>query len=688
MSQTALADLQAPLAPQKPHTQTTHNETRTDPYFWLREEDNPEVINYLKAENRYTEAYMADTVALQQSLYKELVSYLIETDRSVPRFEKGYYYYSRTEKGQNYRIYCRRKGSMEAPEEVLLDLNAEAEGKEYLNLGVFEISPDQRYLAYSLDTSGAEAYTLQIKDLHSGELLKDRIENTYYSAEWAADSQTLFYNVIDEANRPHKLLRHRLGGDPANDALVYHEPDQRFNVGVYKTSSEKYLILNLESNTTHENHYIPADQPEAAPVLIQQRIQNLEYHVEHHGREFVIHTNDGATNFKAVRAPISSPDRSHWQDWVPERTDAKLDAVDVFATYATLMYRTDARTQVFSKHLLNGQQAEIAFPDKVAAIYGYGSQDFANDTLRVAYGSLVTPWSVFDVHLPSQTLSLKKQDQIPGYDPSEFVMQREYATASDGTRVPITLVHHKSLKLTGNNPTYLYSYGSYGISTDPDFNANAIALLKRGFVYALAHIRGGQEMGRAWYEDGKLLNKRNTFTDFIACAEHLIQRGYTAPDQLAIEGGSAGGLLMGAVSNLRPDLFQSVVADVPFVDALNTMLDASLPLTVTEYEEWGNPNEKVYYDYIKSYSPYDNVKAQDYPNMLFIAGLHDPRVKYWEPAKMVARLRQTKTDNNMLLLKTHMSAGHSGASGRYEALQEEAFKYAFFLKTLGLINHL
>jgi len=681
---TVLAALQPPLAERQPKEITIHGDTRQDPYFWLREEKNPKVLDYLKAENAYTEAYLADTTPLQESLYQELVSYLIETDSSVPRKKGEYYYYSRSEKGLNYRIYCRKKGSLTAPEQVLLDLNQVAAGHEYTSLGVFELSPDQRYLAYSVDTTGAEAYTLFIKDLVSGELLSERIEQTYYNLAWAADSRTLLYNVIDESNRPYKLMRHRLGTDPASDTLVYHEPDERFNVGVYKTASEKYLILNLESNTTHENHYIPADQPETDPKLIQARIQDLEYHVEHHGQDFIIHTNDGATNFKAVRTPIATPGKSHWQTLVPERPDAKLGEIAVFDTYMAMLYRTDARTQVRTRHLLNGLEREVSFPEQVASIYTYGEQDFQSNTLRVAYSSLVTPWSIFDVDLAQQGLELKKQDKIAGYDPADYVMKREYATAPDGTRVPMTLVHHKDLKLNGLNPTYLYSYGSYGISTDPDFHANAIALLKRGFVYALAHIRGGQEMGRKWYEDGKLLNKRNTFTDFIACAEALVQRGYTQPQQLAIEGGSAGGLLMGAVSNMRPDLFQSVIADVPFVDALNTMLDASLPLTVTEYEEWGNPNHKVYYDYIKSYSPYDNITAQNYPNMLVLAGLNDPRVKYWEPAKLTAKLRSLKTDHNILLLKTHMSAGHSGSSGRYDALKESAFKYAFLLKTLGL----
>ncbi len=676
--------LQPPVAETIPKEITVHGDTRIDPYFWLREEENPKVIDYLKAENAYTEGYMSPTQPLQDKLYKELVSYLVETDQSVPRKKGDYYYYSRTVKGQNYRIYCRRKGSMTAPEQVLLDLNQLAEGKEYLNLGIYEVSPDQRYLAYSIDDTGAESYTLRVKDLETGELLADQIDGAYYSVEWAADSQNLFYNVIDAANRPYKLFRHTLGTDAKDDALVYHESDERFNLGVYKTSSEKYLMIHLESNTTSELHYIPADQPKAQPVLIQPKVQDLEYIAEHHGDFFIIHTNDHATNFKVVKTPIASPDKSHWKDLVPEPKNGKLETLRVFDNYLTVGIRTDAKMLMQAQNLLNGKRWQVSFPEEVASIWAADEQDYEGNVLRVAYASLVTPWSVFDYHLETDTLELKKQDQIQGYDPSEYVTERHYASSADGTKVPLTLVYQRGLERNGNNPTYLYSYGSYGISTDPDFNASVIALLKRGFVYAIAHIRGGEEMGREWYDNGKLLNKRHTFEDFIACGEELVKAGFTSPDKLVIEGGSAGGLLMGAVSNARPDLFKSVIADVPFVDALNTMLDPTLPLTVIEYEEWGNPNIKAYYDYIKTYSPYDNVKAQDYPNMLVLAGLNDPRVKYWEPAKLVAKLRTVKTDNNVLLLKTHMNAGHSGSSGRYESLKETAFKYAFFLKTLGL----
>ena len=676
---------QAPVAEKIPHETTIHGETRVDPYFWLREDQNPKVIAHLNAENTFTESYMQSTTELQGALYEELVTYLVEDDQSVPRLKSGYWYYTRTEKGKNYAIYCRRKGSLDAPEQILLDLNVLAEGRDYLNVGVFDVSPDQNTLAYSLDYDGSEEYTVFFKDLNTDEVQAQTLTGTYYDFEWSADSQQVFYTTIDEAHRPYKLYRHVLGSDQLSDVEVFHEPDERFNVGIYKTSSEDYLIINLHSNTTTENHYISAHEPEAAPTLIQERIQHHQYSVEHHGEDFIIHTNHEATDFRVMRAPIITPDRDHWQELIPVKKDAKLESVQVFARHLALLYRTDARMQLMSYDLQSQSLKEVKFPDSVASVWPGAVMDFDTSVLRVSYASLVTPWSVFEVDLSTHELTLKKQHQITGYDPAEYTMKREYATAQDGTKVPLTLVYKNDFVQDGSRPAFLYSYGSYGISTDPDFDSTVIALLKRGFVYAVGHIRGGQEMGRQWYDNGKLLNKKNTFGDFIACAEHLVAQKYTTPQQLVIEGGSSGGLLMGAVTNMRPDLFCSVIADVPFVDCVNTMLDASLPLTVTEYEEWGNPNEKPYYDYIKSYSPYDNVSAQAYPHMLVLGGLHDPRVKYWEPAKLVAKLRTQTTSDRPILLKTNMSAGHSGASGRYDALKEQAFKYAFMLKSMNLI---
>lgn len=683
--QTVFSLSQAPVAEKIPHETVIHGETLNDPYFWLRDAKNPKVIGYLNAENDFTASYMASTENLQEDLYQELVTYLVEDDQSVPRFKDGYWYYTRTEKGKNYTIYCRREGSLDAPEQILLDLNVLAEGRDYLNVGVFEVSPDQKILAYSLDYDGSETYTVFFKDLDTGNIQEQTLTHTYYDFEWSADSQHVFYTTIDEAHRPYKLFRHALGTDQLSDVQVYHEPDERFNVGIYKTSSEDYLILNLHSNTTTENHYLSAHEPTAELTLVQERIPHHQYSVEHHGEDFIIHTNWEAPDFRVMRAPVITPDKDHWKELIPVKKDAKLESVQVFARHLALLYRTDARMQLMSYSLHDKNLKEVAFPDAVASVWPGSVMDFHTSVLRVSYASLVTPWSVFEVDLDTHALTLKKQNPITDYDPSDYTMKREYATAPDGTQVPLTLVYKNDFVQDGSRPAFLYSYGSYGISTDPDFDATVIALLKRGFVYAVAHIRGGQEMGRQWYDNGKLLNKKNTFTDFIACAEHLVNEKYTAPERLVIEGGSAGGLLMGAVTNLRPDLFCSVIADVPFVDCINTMLDASLPLTVTEYEEWGNPNEKPYYDYIKSYAPYENVSAQAYPNMLILGGLHDPRVGYWEPTKWAAKLRTATTSERPILLKTNMSAGHSGASGRYDALKEQAFKYAFMLKSMSLI---
>ncbi|PIQ29048.1 oligopeptidase B [bacterium (Candidatus Blackallbacteria) CG17_big_fil_post_rev_8_21_14_2_50_48_46] len=678
----AAAPPQAPVHPQKLEK---HGDVRVDNYYWLRNyPQDPAVLKYLQAENAYTDAMMADTEALQDKLYLEMVGHMVEKDRSVPHQKGDYFYYSRIDPGQNYQVYCRRKGSMQGPEEVLLDLNLEATDQDFMDLGIYEVSPDQRYLAYSLDTTGAESFTLHIKDLQTGQVLSEQIPQTYYAVEWAADSKTLFYNVIDSANRPYRLYRHTVGSEPNKDLLVFEEPDERYNVEIKKTASGKYLILQIESLTTTECLYLPADQPTAAPVMIQARREGIEYHVQDSGSRFLIHTNDGALNFTLKQAPIQSPDASHWQSLVVERPDAKLEHLKVFDQWLAMIYRTDARQEVRVQHLITGKTATVDFPEQNFSVWPSTDQDFAKNILRVSYSSMLTPKSVFDVHLENQSLELRKQTSVPGYEPTRYVTERIYATAPDGVKVPVSLIYKRGLKKQGKNPALLYSYGAYGSSTDTDFDSDRISLLERGFVFALAHIRGGEDMGRKWYLEGKLQKKRNTFSDFVASAEALIQGGFTSPQQLVIEGGSAGGLLMGAVTNLRPDLFKGVIADVPFVDALTTMLDPGLPLTVIEYDEWGNPNKKPDYDYIKSYSPYDNLAAKAYPNMLVLAGLNDPRVKYWEPAKYVAKMRALKTDQNLLMLQTHMSAGHGGASGRYDFLKEVAFKYAFFCKVLGI----
>lgn len=679
-------DVAPPVAKVIPKAGTVHGEVRVDDYYWLRERDNPEVIQYLEAENAYTEAVMKPTAALQEKLYQEMLGRIKETDLSVPERIEDYYYYSRTEEGKQYRIHCRKRGSLEADEQVLLDENRLAEGKVYFRLGVFEVSPNHQLLAYSVDSTGAETYRIYVKNLDTGELLSDEIPNTYYSVEWGNDNRTLFYTTLDEAKRPYKLFRHTLGSDPAADELVHLEEDDAYFLSISKTRSQKYMILRLASNTTTENWFLDADRPEGDFRLIHPRQHKMEYEVEHHGNRFFILTNENAINFKLMEAPVSNPAKKNWREVIAHRDSVLLDDVDAFRNHLVISERAKGLRQLRVIDMTTGEHHHIDFPEPVYTVWLSRNPDFNTELVRFNYTSLVTPRSVYDYNMRSRQRELKKQYEVLGdYDPSLYASERIFAEAPDGTEVPISLVYKRALfNKDGGNPLWLYGYGSYGATIDPRFNSNRLSLLDRGFVFAIAHVRGGGALGRPWYEDGKLLNKRNTFTDFIACAEHLIAENYTSKDRLVISGGSAGGLLMGAVTNMRPDLFEAVVAKVPFVDVVNTMLDASIPLTVIEYEEWGNPHEKAYYDYIKSYSPYDNVTTQDYPDMLITAGLNDPRVQYWEPAKWTAKLRAMKTDDNLLLLKTNMGAGHSGASGRYEYLREIAFEYAFVLHVLGM----
>ncbi len=681
--------VQPPVAKKASHETTLHGEVRVDPYFWLRDRENPEVLEYLKAENGYIDQVLGHTRELQERLYSEMRGRIKETDESVPEKRGDYFYYQRTEEGKQYPIFLRRKGSLDAPEEVLLDQNALAEGEAYCRIGAFKVSPDHRLLAYSVDTSGAEAYTLFVKNLETGELLPDKVPNTYYGVEWANDNTTVFYNVLDEARRPFKLFRHTIGNaDSSQDTLVYHEPDDAFFLWISKTRSKAFLLMTLQSNTTTEVRYVPADEPEADFATIHPRQHEMEYSVDHHGDRFLIVTNDDAKNFKLVEAPVAAPSKENWRDLIPHRPDVLIDDMDAFAGHLAI-YERESGLQRIRITSPNGEDARyVEFPEQVYTYRAGPNEEFDKAVLRFTYTSLVTPNSVVDYHMDTATWELKKQDEIPsGYDPSLYKSERIMATAPDGVKVPMSLVYPKDMVRDGRNPTLLYGYGSYGYSMDPSFNSNRLSLLERGFIFAIAHIRGGSELGREWYEQGKLLRKKNTFTDFIACAEHLISERYTSPDRLAINGRSAGGLLMGAVTNARPDLFAAVIAGVPFVDVINTMTDPTLPLTVIEWEEWGDPlHDKTYYDYMRSYSPYDNVEPKDYPNMLFTAGLNDPRVSYWEPAKMTAKLRETKTDSNMLLLKTDTESGHGGPSGRYDYLKEIAFEYAFLLEVLGVRN--
>jgi len=675
--------LQPPVAKTVPREDTAHGDRRVDNYFWLRDRDDPDTLKYLEAENRYTTAMMQHTAPLQATLYSEMLGRIKQTDLSVPTPRDHYFYYSRTVEGQEYAIHCRKKGSLEAAEEILLDENALAAGKKYFRIGNYSVSPNHRLLAYSDDYDGDENYTIRVKDLETGELLADEIPNTYYSLEWGNDNATFFYCVLDAAKRPHKIFRHALGVQ--EDPLIYHEPDERFTVELGKTSSRAFILISIGSSLTSEVRYVSADHPAAEFQTVLPRVQEIEYDLTHHGDSFFIRTNDAAKTFRVVEAPVRDPSKANWKEVIPKRDDATIENLTAFKDYLVVEERDRGLTRIQIRPFA-GEPYYIDFPEPVYTAFAGGNAQFDTKILRFHYTSLVTPYSVFDYDMQTRRRELKKQQEVlGGYDPSQYQSERIHAIASDGEKIPISLVHKKGLAKDGSAPLLLYGYGSYGISIDATFASDRLSLLDRGFVYAIAHIRGGGDLGKPWHEEGRLLKKKNTFTDFIACAEHLVANNYTSPAHLAMMGGSAGGLLMGAISNLRPDLFKAVVALVPFVDALNTMLDATLPLTVGEYEEWGNPNEKPYYDYIKSYAPYENVEAQPYPTMLVTAGLNDPRVSYWEPAKWVAKLRAMKLDPHILLLKTEMGSGHFGASGRYEHLKETAFNYAFILDALEIV---
>ncbi len=674
-----------PIAAKHPQELVTHRDKRIDHYYWLRQQDNPEVIDYLKAENDYTKEMMQHTEALQKSLYDEMLSRIKETDLSVPYRLQDYYYYSRTVEGKEYEIFCRKYQSLDAQEEIILDENELAAGKEFFSLGAIAVSPNQQILAYSTDTTGAELYTLFFLDLATRKLYSETIPNTYYSLAWGNDNQTVFYTKIDDTNRPYQLWRHILGSDPSDDVLVYQEDDEAYYLSIDKTRSRAYLLLELDSKVTSEVHYLDANNPSGEFKLFQPRKTGIEYSIEHHSNRFYIVTNEEAINFKLMETAVNSPDKSNWKTVIPHREEVMLEGIDSFADYLVIYEREGGLPTGKIKTLATGEIRKLTFPEPTYSFSGGNNPEFNTTKFRFGYSSMITPSSVFDYDLETGERELKKETEVlGGYDRTLYASERLTATASDGTEVSISLVYKKGINKDSSNPLWLNGYGSYGYPYPVTFSSLRLSLLDRGFVVAIAHIRGGEEMGRKWYEDGKFLYKKNTFTDFIACAEHLIAEKWTNRDRLVISGGSAGGLLMGAVMNLRPDLFKVVVAEVPFVDVLTSILDTSLPLTVLEWEEWGNPNQKEYYDYIKSYSPYDNVTAKDYPALLITAGLNDSRVKYWEPAKWTAKLRELKTDNNLLLLKTNMSAGHGGASGRYESLKEIAFEYAFVLDQLKI----
>ncbi len=677
----------APPQPQKKtHTTEIHDITLSDDYFWLREKTNPDVIKHLEAENAYTKKLLAHTEDFQETLYQEMLGRIQETDMSVPERIDDYFYYSRSEEGKQYSINCRKKLSLEKEEEIILDKNVLAEGHSYFSTGVLRVSPNHQFLAYSTDIDGSETYTLFIKDLSTGNLLADRLENVG-SVAWAADNQTLFYTILDETKRPYKVMRHKLGATANHDEEVFHETDGSFYVAVRKTRSRKYVVIHTASKITTEIHVLEAENPNQDFQVIQPRQPGLEYDIEHHDQRFFILTNHDAVNFRLMETPVDSPAIENWQEIIAHDPSVKLDDILAFVHHLAVFERQAGLQQIRVIDLNTQTHHYIDFSEPVYSLWPASNTEFRTSQLRFHYSSLITPESIYDYDLKTKQKELKKQIEVLGeYDPSNYASERLMATSHDGAKIPISLVYKKGLIKNSNNPVFLYGYGSYGITMDPAFRSTRLSLIDRGFIYAIAHIRGGEELGRTWYESGKLLNKTNTFHDFIACAKHLIAQNYTAEKHIAISGGSAGGLLMGAVLNMNPELFKACIANVPFVDVLNTMLDETLPLTITEYDEWGNPNEKIYFDYIASYSPYDNIQPQNYPKMLVTAGLHDPRVSYWEPAKWVAKLRDTKTDDNSIMLKTNMGSGHSGVSGRYDFLKELATEYAFILDTFHLMK--
>jgi oligopeptidase B len=675
-----------PAAKKNPKRTTIHNETLVDDYFWLREKTNPEVVSYLESENAYTVAVMKPTEELQTKLYNEILSRIKETDTFVPYRNGQYFYNSRTEKGKQYPIYVRQHGNLSAKEEIVLDQNELAKGQKFNSIGTFSPSDDGKLLAYSMDTTGFREYILYIKDMRTGELLPDKIGKVT-SAFWANDNKTLLYTTEDHAKRSYRLYRHTLGQEKEKDALVYEEKDELFRVSASRTRSKAFILIGSSSFTSSEYRYIPADRPEEAPKVLWAREANHEYYPTHHGDYFYIRTNDKGRTFRLVSAPVSSPQKENWKEVLPYRKNVMLESINFFKEHMVVNERENGLPKMRITDLKSGETHYLEFPEPVYTAFTGVNVEFDTSVFRFNYQSLVTPNSVFDYDMRTRKRTLLKQTEVlGGYDSSKYQSERIYAVAKDGTRVPISLLYRKDLKKDGKRPMLLTGYGSYGAPSNPTFSSNRLSLVDRGLIYAIAHIRGGGDLGKEWHDQGKMMNKKNTFTDFIAVAEHLIAEKYTSSDRLAITGGSAGGLLMGAVVNMRPDLFKAVVSNVPFVDVINSMLDESLPLTVGEFQEWGNPKEKAAYDYIKSYSPYDNLAARKYPAMLINTSLNDSQVMYWEPAKYVARLRTLKTDSNVLLLKTNMGAGHGGSSGRYDALKEIAFDYAFILTQLGIAN--
>jgi oligopeptidase B len=678
--------IQPPKAEIIPKALTIHGDTRIDNYYWLNERDNPKVLQYLKAENAYTEAVMKPTEALQEKLYNEIVGRIKQTDLSVPYRSEGYYYYTRFEEGKDYPVYCRKKGSPDAPEEILLNVNEMAQGHGYYAVVGLSVSTNNNLISYGVDTVSRRKYTLHFKNLTTGELLPDEIVNTTGGAAWANDNKTVFYTQIDDTTlRPQKIFRHFLGTPADSDKLIFHEADETFDTYAFKTKSKKYIFIASTSTLSTEYRYLDADKPEGEFAVFEPRQKDLEYEVDHYGDKFYVRTNLDAKNFRLMTTPLGKTAKENWRELIPYRADVLLEGFELFKNDLVLGERKNGLVRIRIIPWDKSPEHYVDFGEETYAVYPMMNTEFDTDWLRYGYSSLTTPSSTYDYNMKTREKKLLKREEVlGGFDSANYHAERLYATARDGVTVPVSLVYRKGFVKDGRAPCLIYGYGSYGYSTDADFSSARLSLLDRGFVYAIAHIRGGQEMGRSWYEDGKLLKKKNTFTDFIDCAQYLVAQKYTNSGVLFANGASAGGLLMGAVFNMAPELFKGVVAGVPFVDVVTTMLDKSIPLTTGEFDEWGNPEVKESYDYMLSYSPYDNVEAKNYPALLVTTGLQDSQVQYFEPAKWVAKLRAMKTGKNPLLLWTNMEGGHGGVSGRFRRMKEVALEYAFILNLAGI----
>jgi len=676
--------IKAPVAKKIKKELTIHNDTRIDYYFWLNDRENKDVIAYLEAENEYTKAVLKHTETFQDKIYNEMVSRIKQNDQSVPYLSNGYYYYTRYQEGKEYPVYCRKKGSLEEIEEIMLNVNEMADGYSYYRVGGWDVSMDNKLLAYTVDTLSRRKYTIHIKNLETGEIYKNQIKNTSGGVTWANDNKTIFYVTKDESLRPCKIFSHKMDSG-TKDRLIFHEEDATYSTGIYKSKSQKYLLIMSRSTLSTEYQTLEADSPDGEFKIFHPREKDLLYSVEHLDDKFYIRTNYKAQNFRLMAAPVNNTEKENWSEVIPHRADVLLKGIEVFNYHLVIGEKIKGLDQLRIINPGTNEDYYVPFEEQTYSINFSRNYEMDSDLFRFEYSSLTTPNSVFDINMFSQEKILLKQDEVLGdFSPENYTSERLYAIAPDGVQVPFSIVYRKGLEKNGNNPLWIQGYGSYGYSSDPYFSSVRLSLMDRGFIVAIAHVRGGQELGRQWYDDGKLLNKKNTFTDFIACTEQLISLNYTSQELCFAWGGSAGGLLMGAVMNIQPDLFKGMIAAVPFVDVITTMLDESIPLTTGEFDEWGNPNEKVFYDYMLSYSPYDNVEAKDYPALLVTTGLHDSQVQYWEPAKWVAKLRDVKTDQNQLLLLTQMDFGHGGASGRFERYKEKALEYAFVFDLVGI----